>query len=175
MIKVLSLAFCCFFGARVTLAGLAVGIEPKKVVLSGEAGGKVEKDLPWSSEELRGKVFVLFYVDPDENSLNDAVATALKEQHYDHDKFQSVAVINLAASWKPNFVIESVLKDRQKEFPYTIYVKDRQKVLVKDWGLADQNNNVVAFSKEGKVIFRKDGKLSEGDIAKLIAAVKEHY
>ena len=45
---------------------------------------------------------------------------------------QSVAVINLAATWKPNSIIGLILSSKQKEFPKTIYVEDENSKLVKN-------------------------------------------
>jgi uncharacterized protein len=47
-------------------------------------------------------------------------------------------------------------------------------VLVQQWKLADDSNDVVAFDKSGKVIFRKDGKLTPEEIQKLIKAIKDN-
>jgi predicted transcriptional regulator len=79
----------------------------------------------------------------------------------------------MAASWLPNFAISSSLKDKQKRYPTTIYVRDYKKVLVNAWKIADDSSNVLAFDKQGKLIFRKDGKLTTEDIQRLIKAIRD--
>ena len=120
------------------LAGSVVAVElgnvPSSVTLDGENGGRIDGSA-WSSAMLKGKVHILFYVDPDERNLNEALSQALKKRHFDRKKYASVAMINLAATWLPNAILESKLKAKQKEFPDTIYVKDKKKVLVNKWGL----------------------------------------
>jgi len=111
------------------LSALSLGEVPKQVSISGESGGLVTDGSEWNSSTLKEKVFVMFYVDPDEKSLNDTFSSALKS--------------------------------KQKEFPYTLYVKDKSSVLVKEWGLADNNSDIIIFAKNGKVLFHKDGKMSE--------------
>jgi len=115
------------------LAGSAMAVEmgkvPSSVSLSGENGGKVDGSV-WSSKMLKGKVHIVFYVDPDKREENEALTKALKKRHFDRSKYASVAIINLAATWLPNAILESKLKTKQKEFPDTIYVKDKKKVLV---------------------------------------------
>ena len=146
---------------------------PLEVTLDGKDGGKVD-GTAWSSSMLTGKVHVLFYVDPDKKDVNEAFADALKEANFSHDKYTSVAVINLAATWKPNFIIEAILKKKQKKFPHAVYVKDKKKVLVDKWTLADDASNVVIFSKEGKVLYFKNGKLDENEISKVIQLIKDN-
>jgi predicted transcriptional regulator len=80
----------------------------------------------------------------------------------------------MAATWLPNFAISSSLKDKQKRYPRTIYVRDDKKVLVNAWKIADDSSNVLAFDKQGKLIFRKDGKLTTDEIQRLIKAIRDH-
>jgi predicted transcriptional regulator len=157
--------------SQVCFAYMPNGTSPPRVELKGDAGGKVTGG-NWSSDEIKDKVLVMFYVDPDESSLNDDVSAALKAEKFPQEKFGSIAVINMAATWKPNFAIESVLKKKQEEFPRTIYVKDKGKLLVKEWKFADDSSNILAFDRQGKVIYSKDGKLNNEDIAALIKAIK---
>ena len=152
---------------------LSLGEVPKEVVLDGKKGGKVSGGA-WSSKSLKGKVHALFYVDPDKKDLNEAFANTLKKKNYDASKAASVAVINMASTWKPDFIIESILKKKQKKYPRALYVKDKKKVLVKEWGLADDNYNVLIFDKKGKLIYKKAGKMSKTEIDKAIALIDKH-
>ena len=157
---------------QVVLA-LEIGEVPPKVELKEKAGGRLD-GRPWSSEELSGKVSVLFYVDPDEKDTNNPVSEALDKEKFPQDKFQSYAIINMAATWLPNVAINSALKDKQAQYPRTIYVRDMKKALVQAWKIADDSSNVLAFDKKGKMIFRKDGKLTNEEIQKLIKAIRDN-
>ena len=149
-----------------SLSAVTVGEVQKAITIEGENGGLVKDDgASWSSSSLKNRVSVMFYVDPDEKDTNSHFSAALKAKKYDRAKFRSLAVINLAATWKPNFAIESILKDKQVEFPHTIYVKDKNSVLVKEWEVADDASNILIFSKTGKLLFYKSGAMSESDIA----------
>lgn len=154
-------------------AGLQVGRVPPSIELSGKLGGRLD-GTAWSSEELKGKVHVIFYVDPDEKELNNDASEALKKAKLPRDKFQSLGIVNMDATWLPNFAISSALKEKQKRYPTTIYVRDYRKVLVRKWGIADDNSDVLAFDKHGRLIFRKDGKLDTEDIKRLLKAVRDH-
>jgi YtfJ family uncharacterized protein len=156
-----------------TAQAIEMGETPPTVELRGKLGGRLDGK-PWSSEELRGKVHVLFYVDPDEKDTNNDASEALDKEKLPSDKYQSVGIINMAATWLPNFAISSSLKDKQKRYPRTIYVRDYKKVLVNAWKIADDSSNVLAFDKQGKLIFRKDGKLTTEEIQMLIKVIRDH-
>ena len=169
---------CLIFVSAVFLINQAaqaieIGEIPPKVELREELGGRLDRQ-PWSSEELQGKVHVLFYVDPDEKDTNNDASEALDREKFSSDKFQSVGIINMAATWLPNFAISSAIKDKQKRYPKTIYVRDYKKVLVNAWKIADDSSNVLAFDKQGKLIFRKDGKLTAEEIQTLIKVIHDH-
>jgi hypothetical protein len=152
---------------------IEIGQIPPRVELKEKLGERLDGK-PWSSEELRGKVHVLFYVDPDEKDTNNDASEALLKENFPGEKYQSVGIINMAATWLPNFAISSSLKDKQKRYPKTIYVRDYKKVLVNAWNIADDSSNVFAFDKQGKLIFRKDGKLAAEDIQRLIKSIRDH-
>ncbi|WP_151900071.1 YtfJ family protein [Sulfurimonas hydrogeniphila] len=153
---------------------LTIGEAPKNVTIEGEKGGLVTGGA-WNSNMLKNKVFVMFYVDPDEKDVNEDFSQALKKKHYrEKGAFGSIAIVNMAATWKPNFAIEAILKGKQKEFPKTIYVKDKDKTLVKEWKIADDASNIVIFSKDGKVLFYKSGKMSADDTQKAFQIIEEN-
>jgi len=123
---------------------------------------------------LKSKVYTLFYVDPDERDLNNDFADALKAKNFDRKKVNSVAIINLKATWLPNVILESKLKEKQKKFPHTIYVKDKKKVLVKQWSLADDNSDILIFDKKGKLIYKKFGKISAKEIPEVLKLIEKN-
>jgi YtfJ family uncharacterized protein len=150
-----------------------MGAIPPKAELKEKLGGRLD-GTPWSSEELQGKVSVLFYVDPDEKDTNNEASEALNTEKFPENKYQSFGIINMAATWLPNFAISSALKDKQKRYPKTIYVRDYKRVLVHAWQIADDSSDVLAFDKKGELIFRKDGKLTAAEIQTLIKVIREH-
>lgn len=147
---------------------------PKNISISGENGGYVQDGAIWNSSTIKDKVYVMFYVDPDEKSTNDEFSSKLKEKNYDETNFGSIAIINMAATWKPNIIIEKVLKSKQEEFPTTIYVKDKKSVLVNEWNLDDDASDILIFSKKSKLLFYKSGKMSHVDIEKAIKIIEEN-
>ena len=152
-------------------AELPIGEIPARVVLKGELGGRLD-GTQWSSEELiSGKVIVLFYVDPDESELNNHVSDALKAENYPKEKYGSIGMANMAATWLPNFAINMKLKSKQEQYKSTVYVKDLDKTLVKKWNLSDDNSDVVVFDKDGKVLYSVDGKFTDAQVKEIVKVV----
>ena len=156
------------------LSALEIGKKPKEVTIDGENGGLVADDSAWNSSSIKDKVYVMFYVDPDEKDTNNPFSTALKAKEFDRTKFGSLGVINLAATWKPNFIIEKLLKSKQEEFPHTIYVKDKNSVLVKEWEIEDDASNILIFSKDTKLLFYKSGAMSENEIQTALKIIEDN-
>ena len=154
------------------LLALEVGQPLPQLVLEGKEGGRVDGK-PFDSQTLAGKATVIFYVDPDKKSLNEDFTDALHAQHFDRAKYQSVAVINMAATWMPNFAIAAALKSKQEKYPDTIYVKDLHKKGVKAWGMADDDANFAVVSKEGKVLYVKAGKIPEDEYERIFRTIQE--
>jgi len=173
MKKYLLITLLVFFSSLV-YAELPIGKVPPKIVLEGDLGGRLD-ETKWSSEELvSGKVTVLFYVDPDEADLNNHVSEALKAEKFPLDKYGSVAIINLAATWLPNFVLNMKLKTKQENYKNTVYVKDLKKTLVNKWGLTDDSSDVMVFGKDGRVLYSVDGKFTDTQVDEIIIVVKEN-
>ena len=156
-----------------TAQAIEVGEVPPKVELKEKLGGRLDGK-PWSSEELQGKVHVLFYVDPDEKDTNNPASEAIDKEKFPEDKFHSYGINNMAATWLPNFAINSALKEKQERYPRTTYVRDYKKVLVKAWKIADDSSDVLVFDKKGKLIFKKEGKLNAMEIQKLIKTIRDN-
>lgn len=140
------------------------------VKLTGDSGGLV-KGGSFDSDSLKGKMHVLFYVDPDERELSEPVTAALKQAKDLQPKYQSVAIINMAATATPDFILSSLLADSQEENPTTLYVEDKDKVLVKEWQLADDSTHVVVTDAQGKVLFSQAGKMDKASIDRLLATI----
>jgi len=158
--------------SALSLAALELGMPLPEITLSGDEGGRLD-GTAWSSSELEGKVQLLFYVDPDEKDLNNDFSDAIKAEAFDRSRFASVAIINMAATWKPNFAINAALKKKQQKFKKTLYLRDMDKKLVSEWGLADNDSYVILFDKNGLVLFYHAGKIDAAMTQKVIQLIKE--
>jgi hypothetical protein len=157
--------------STVVAFALNVGETPKEVTLSGENGSCVDGSA-WNSTMLKGKTSLLLYVDPDKKDDTEIFVERLNGKNYPTDKFSSIAIINLKATWLPNFAIGKKLKEKQENFPNTLYVKDKTKHLLKAWNLADDSANVLIFDKEGKVIYTHVGAITEAEMKKIFSIIE---
>ena len=169
--RILAIKIILILVPTMLLAELPIGEIPPKIVLKGDLGGRID-GTQWSSEELVSeKVIVLFYVDPDESELNNHVSDALKAENYPKEKYGSIGMANMAATWLPNFAINMKLKSKQEKHKNTLYVKDLDKTLVKKWGLSDDNSNVVVFGKNGRVLYSVDGKFTDAQVKEIVKVI----
>lgn len=156
--------------ALTSLSCFAVEIKP--VVLKGNAGGTMDGAL-WNSASLMGKNHVIFYVDPDEEDLNIRAEKALAKAKFPENLITSIAIVNMAASWLPNFSINMILTKKQKKYPCTLYVRDYNKRLVNLWGFEDDNYNIVVTDKKMNVVWSGVGKLTDWEVGDLIKTIQE--
>ena len=141
---------------------------------------------PWSDAYFRAnrQGYLLFYVDPDEETFNKHIEEKLDKafKEYD-DKFKnSITIVNMAASWIPNVLINPVIKEREKKYPYNKFVLDYNKTMVKKWGLEDDAYQVLIISNEGKIVYANHNKLTDEEVeevrvilkGQIDAYIKEH-
>ena len=111
------------------------------------------------------------YVDPDKIKVNEHVEVALAKEQYPTEQVRSVAITNLAATWKPKFLVGEILKGKQKQYPRTIYLTDKTKVLVEQWRLHDHSYNVLIFDRSGNLLFNKGGALTPVEVGSLTTMI----
>ena len=154
-------------------AQVSIGKAPPQVVIKGDDGGRTDGSA-WDSSMIKGKVMSLFYVDPDEKDSNEILESALGKEEFPKDKYQSIGIINMDATWMPNFAIASALASKQEKYPDVIYVKDMKKVLVNKWGLKDDAYVVLIFNKAGELIHQDSGVLDKARTAAVVKKIKDN-
>jgi predicted transcriptional regulator len=161
------------YALQANAKALVVGQVAPTVTLEGDLGGRVSGE-SWSSDEIAksGLVTSVFYVDPEEKAANEPVEEAYDKEKFPFERHASIAIINMAAAWYPNSMINNMLKKKQDKFPKTTYVKDMKKTLVKEWDLKDDAVNLIVFDKQGKVLFAKRGKMSPDEITDLMKLIR---
>ena len=163
-----------FLLAIFTIANaLSVGERLPNVVLDKANGGTSDKKA-WYSKTLRGKVHLILYMDPDKREETQALLDALNSLNVNSNSYSTVAIVNLAATWLPNAILESKLSKKQKELKNTVFVFDKRKYLVKKWGLKDNDSNVIIINRNSKVIYQKSGKISKMDIDTILSLIKQN-
>ncbi len=155
-----------------TLSSMAIeiGKVPMSIMLSGQNGGDA-KGQAWHSSILKGKTYLVLYMDPDKRKNIEPLLKRIKG--IKKKSFGTVAIVNLAATWMPNRVLMSKLKKGQKKIKDIQYVFDKKKVLVKKWGLEDDNTVAMVFDKRGKLVYKKTGPLSSTHIRNILAIIEK--
>ena len=87
--KKIILALMCIV---LSLSAVEVGKLPPAVSLEGKDGGKLDGSA-WHSSMLKGKIYTVFYVDPDERDLNNALAD-INIIHYGLVRYYQRSYIN---------------------------------------------------------------------------------
>ena len=146
---------------------IQTGEVPPKVVLQGDNGGKYDGKV-WDSQMLVGKVHTVLYMDPDKRKEAMPFLNVLNSQKFDKNKYATVAIVNLAATWMPNAVLETMLNKKQKELNNTEFIFDKTKHMLKKWQLKDDASNVLIFDAKGKLLYQKSGKLFPVDMEKVM-------
>ncbi len=166
----ISMVWICL---AVMLQAVNIGDTLPQVTLEKENGG-TSNDKPWHSTSLKGKVHVVLYMDPDERKGTQPLLDALNQLDVDSKVYSTIAIVNLSATWMPNYILESILSKKQKELKNTSFIFDKEKMLVKKWQMIDDASNILIVDKNLRVIYRKMGKLSFKEIEKIIALIHQN-
>jgi len=158
--------------ASSVLWSLSLNEIPKEITLEDSNGGLVDGQA-WSSSMLKEKVNILFYIDPDEKDMNQKFKERLREENIAKEKLEVSVILNLSATWIPNFAIEKSLEEAQKKDEMITFIKDKKRILVKEWELQDEASSILIFDKEGKLIYQNIGELSSSEIEKIMKLIEE--
>ena len=144
-----------------------------KVILDGDNGSYYTGEA-WDSSMLQGKTTMLMYVDPDEKNKGEIFKPTIEafERELDFSKFQILVILNLEATWKPNALIRSMMKSKLTDYPKRTYILDTNSVLVKEWGLTDNEYNTLVINNESKVIYSHSGEWKESEMTQIDALIR---
>ncbi|NTV48134.1 MAG: redoxin domain-containing protein [Geobacteraceae bacterium] len=154
-------------------AEIKVGDKAPDFKLNDSAGKEYSLNVP----QFKGKVLYIAYVDPDEKDTNNHVEEALKKEQdsgaLDKARYENFWIVNLKATVKPNFIIKSALKSKQKNTGATI-ILDPDYTILNLWGVKNDSSNVVVLDKERVCRYVHNGKLSSEEVVKLVKVIKEY-
>ncbi len=155
------------------LFNLSVFAETVPEINFAPSDGSYVNGREFSTKDFKGKITALFYVDPDHRTINDEANEKLQQQAFDLKYYQSFAIINMKATWLPNAILDQALKNSQKNFPDTKYVRDLNKVLVQKMNLKDDGYQTMLLNEKCEVIFNHIGKLTSTQVDELIKIIKK--
>jgi len=124
-----------------------------------------------------GKVLQINYVDPDFSDLNDPFNDAVDkatdiDKRIDSEYFKGIGIVDTKSTWKPNVIIRSIAKNKEKKYGTTILF-DYEAVLQDIWGLPADNYTVVIVDKQRVVRFVYIGEIPVEEHEKIIKMIIE--
>jgi len=127
------------------------------------------------SPEFQGKVLSVFYVDPDEKDVNAHVEDALlKAPGLERNvRYKGLGISNLKDSKLPNFIIKSVIKNKQEKTGAVILL-DYNHTVLNLWGLPNDSSSVIILDKERICRYIYSGKLPASEVEKVVRIIKEY-
>ena len=146
-----------------------------RISLEGDNGSYANGDR-WDSSMLQGKITMLVYFDPDERDKGKIFMPTLEafERDLDFSQFQILLIVNLKATWIPDLLIKAAIKSQATAYPRRNYVFDDNSVIVKRWGLDDDEYNTLVINEESRVIYSHSGKWKEGEISIMDLLIRSH-
>jgi hypothetical protein len=134
---------------------------------------KDSNDDPATIPDIGKKVLIIFYTDPDVSEANEPVRDALKAKGLDKSKYRGVGVVNMKDTWKPNAIIRTVARSKEKKFK-SLILTDPGYLLKDAWKLGDCDDKDIAIlvGKDKKVKYISYGKIRGEEIQKVVALVE---
>lgn len=127
-----------------------------------------------SIPDLGAKVVTIFYTDPDVSDQNDPFADLLKKEKLPKEYYNGIGVANLKDTWKPNWIIQAIVKRKIDKYKSTILL-DPEHLLRSAWKLGDcdEKSIVIVIGKDKKVRYIKKGFLNEKEQRDTLALIKQ--
>lgn len=130
---------------------------------------------PWSSASMAGNVVYFQYMAgrPSADKMNRHVNNALEESGIEDDNFISTVIVNLddVTFGASGFAVKEMKKNKKK-YPHTHLIADENGAGRISMGLQEESSAIGVIDKQGKVLFFKDGKLTESETAQVIELIR---
>lgn len=133
----------------------------------------------WESSELTGRIRTIYHLaartgaDEINKAYIDALVAANLPEYLPDSPYKTTTILNTDdAFWGTAGIGSGRLESSQKEFPYAYYVNDEKGLVREAWGLEKKSSAVIILDKSGKVLFFKDGEMSDEDIKSAISIIK---
>jgi len=161
-------------------------LEPGQAVpvLDINSGGEISvndnsvTEKPWSSKsfESNGKVQLVQYISANLGAVrqNKPFNDALKERRYSSEQLETTIIVHMAdtMSLVKGLVVDKMAKNKVKHETIN-FVIDKNAVGLQRWGMKNKSYAVIVLDANGKVLFAKDGPLSEREVESTIQLIEQ--
>ncbi|BCN23092.1 YtfJ family protein [Vibrio alfacsensis] len=144
-----------------------------EIVLQGEGVAYQ----PWATDQMLGKVRVIHAIAGRSSSkaMNAPLMTALTEAKFPEDAYQTTTIINQDDSiWGTGSFVKSSAQESKQEFPWSSMVLDESGIIASSWALQEESSAIVVQDKTGKILFVKEGALSQNEINQVLGLIKQN-
>lgn len=131
----------------------------------------------WSSDSMLGKVRVVQAIAGRSSSkeMNAPLMAAITESKFPSVSYQTTTIINQDdAIWGTGSFVKSSAQDSKTDFPWSSMVLDEDGILAKAWGLQAESSAIIVQDKQGKILFVKEGSLSDSDVEQVLALITKN-
>ncbi|CAM2804394.1 YtfJ family protein [Vibrio rarus] len=129
----------------------------------------------WQSASMVGKTRVIQAIAGRSaaKALNKPMIDAIIDANLPKDKYQTTTIINQDdAIWGTSSFVKSSAEDSKKEFSYSSIILDKNGVVAKAWDLQAKTSMIAVQSKDGTILWAKDGELTPQEIKHVITLIK---
>ena len=136
--------------------------------------------VPLNSSELRGKVFTIYNLVGTRSaaSLNDSFIDRHLEEQFDllpGKPLQTFNIINVDdALFSTSGIVQRTVEVRKRKYVVPGFALDKEGVIQNAWRLAPERSAVIILNRFGKVVFFRDGQLTQVEIDRAIQLIKQN-
>ncbi len=128
----------------------------------------------WNTDKMLGKVRVIQAIAGRSSSkeMNAPLMSAITAAKFSEDNYQTTTIINQDdAMWGTGSFVKSSAESSKEEFPWSSMVLDANGEVAKAWELKEESSAIIVQDKQGKVLFVKEGSLSDSEIKQVIELI----
>ena len=153
-------------------------------VLDINVGGEVSvsdnkiSKVPWSSKsfESNGKVQLVQYIaaNPGAARQNKPFTDTLIEKQFSSEQLSTTVIVQMADTMRfvKGIIVKKLAKNKVKHQSIDFVVDDKG-VGLQRWGIKHKSSAIIVLDAGGKVLFAKDGPLSEIEIESTIKLIEK--
>jgi YtfJ family uncharacterized protein len=134
---------------------------------------------PWSSKsfESKGKVQLVQYVSANRGAArqNKPFTDTLIKKHFSSEQLATTVIVNMAdtMAFVKGIVVKKIAKNKVKHQTINFVIDDNG-VGLQRWGMKHKSYAIIVLDASGKVLFAKDGPLSEKEIENTLKLIETH-
>ncbi len=129
----------------------------------------------WHSSQLKGKIRTLQHIAgrTSAKEINQPFIDALKTAQLSPEHYQTTTIINVDdAIFGSSSIVSNKAESKKAEYPHSSIVIDEKSSAIKPWGLKHKGSAIIILDRQGRILFFKDGKMSETEIQETLALIK---